>query len=77
MAPAGVVDHYKSVGWQHTVVRGVMLFTPGDRERTANRYWPNVDLITDAMYYQISQEPRTRIKSRYRLFICPPALVFG
>ncbi len=63
---------YRERGWRASLLRGMNVFTPGDRTRAANRYWINVDLVTDVAYSQVNLAPRTLLRNRYRLFICPP-----
>jgi hypothetical protein len=68
-----VTAWYKTRGWRPSLLRGTNVFTPGDQERSANRYWINVDLVTDVAYSQVALAPRTLLRSRYRLFVCPPS----
>lgn len=74
-APASqgdVVQVLQSAGWRPLLNRGITYYMPQLPGRAMHRFWPNVNLEPDATPYKIGGRDATRIRHRYRLFVCPP-----
>jgi hypothetical protein len=67
-----VVQVLQDAGWRPLLNRGITYYMPQLPGRSMHQLWPNINLEPDATPYKLSGQNVTRIRHRYRLFVCPP-----
>ena len=70
-----VRNWFAASAWYTLTLRGAQSFVPRIPARSTYTLWPNIDLEPDATVGDLGRDNRAIVQNRYRLHLCPPALL--